>query len=76
MVLCNGKYFFFEEYDTVKMQTFDFGSPHILAQQHHLVVWSRHKNFEDQMLLSLDMKIFFKSVHFNVSCFTLSDIED
>ena len=56
MVLCNGKYFFFEKYDTVKMQTFDFGSPHILAQQHHLVMWSRHKIFEDQMLLSLDMK--------------------
>jgi hypothetical protein len=48
--------FFFEKYDTVKMQTFDFGCPHILAQQHHLVMGSRHKNFEDQMLLSLDMK--------------------
>ena len=27
---------FFEKYDTVEMYTFDFGCPHISAQQHQL----------------------------------------
>ena len=57
--------FFIEKYETVKMQTFDFACSHISAQQHHLIIGGRHKNFEDHMLLSVDMKkTIFKSVHF------------
>jgi hypothetical protein len=66
--------FFYEKYDTEKMQTFDFGCAHISAQQHHLIMGGRHKNFEDYMLLSLDMKKkkkYLKVCIFNVACFTL-----
>jgi hypothetical protein len=61
--------FFFEKPDIVKMHTFDYGCPPILAQQHqifkilvsnppqyHLIIGGGHKNFEDNMMLSLDMR--------------------
>ena len=45
------------------MHTFGFGSPHISTQQPQLfkillstTLWGRHKKFEDQMLLSQDMR--------------------